>query len=93
MTTTMHCLPVETWNRDSIAMTVGHRGKNFIKWTESTDKITRIWHNKENNQIEITGEDCPDETFTQLKKTIIGVLNFNAQVLSDRLSDDAEISP
>ena len=92
MTTTMHCLPVKTWNRDSIAMTVGHRGKNFIKWTESTDKITRIWHNKENNEIEITGEDCPDETFRQLKKTIIGVLNFNSKVLSDRLSEESEIS-
>jgi len=92
MTTTMRCFPVGTYNRDSIAMTVGHHGKNFIKWTESTDKITRIWHNKESNQIEITGEDCPDETFSKLENTIIGVLNFNTQVLTDRLSEDGVIS-
>ena len=78
---------VEDYERDSIAMTVGHAGKNFIKWTESTDGICRIWHNKTTNEIEISGIDCPEKTFCDVKKIITGVLDFNSQILKNKCCD------
>tara|TARA_B110000285_G_scaffold36838_2_gene39917 strand:- start:8 stop:502 length:495 start_codon:yes stop_codon:yes gene_type:complete len=41
---------------------VGHRGYNFITMTERSN-VEKIWHNRENNTIEITGGEHKNRMF------------------------------
>ena len=73
---------VGCYTKETIAMTIGAHGKNFINWTENTTGINFIWHNRESNEIEIKGSEEAD--FNNVMKTIINVLNFNRQIILDR---------
>ena len=72
---------VEDYSSEILSMTIGHHGKNFIKWTETTPGIDRIWHNKESNEIEITGQDS---NYLKVKEIIQKVLHFNQSIVNER---------
>ena len=73
---------VDGYDKETIAMTIGANGKNFINWTENTPGINFIWHNREKNEIEIKGSE--EAEFNNVIKTIKNVLNFNRQIILDR---------
>ena len=80
----IHEIPVDTFNTEILAMTIGHHGKNFIKWTESTPGITKIWHNKTSNMIEITGDSTDESTYSKVAQIISSVLEFNSTIVKER---------
>ena len=73
---------VSGYDKEAIAMTIGASGKNFINWTENTPGINYIWHNKEQNIIEIRGDQ--DGEFSNVIRKITNVLNFNTHVIANR---------
>ena len=89
--TKMFTMPIdESYNSEILAMTIGHHGKNFIKWTEETPGINRIWHNKETNEIEISGDATEDQPYTKVKDIINNVLNFNHSIIIERQNTQKE---
>ena len=75
-------IDVSGYDKEAIAMTIGAKGKNFINWTENTAGINYIWHNKEQNIIEIRGEK--DGEFSDVIRKITNVLNFNTHIIANR---------
>lgn len=81
----MHTISInDLYTNEILAMTIGHHGKNFIKWTEETPGINRIWHNKETNEIEISGDATEDQPYSKVKDIINNVLNFNYSIVIER---------
>jgi hypothetical protein len=77
-------IDVSRFTPEVLAMTVGKKGKNFINWTESNDTIEKIWHNRENNKIEITSKNDKQEELLKVKEVIINVLSFNQDIVEQK---------
>lgn len=75
-------IDVGSYDKETIAMTIGRNGKNFINWTENTPGINFIWHNREKKEIEIKGSEKGE--FNNVIKIIKNVLNFNRQIILER---------
>jgi hypothetical protein len=77
-------MDVSKYTPEVIAMTVGKKGKNFINWTESNDGIEKIWHNRKNNNIEITSKNEKHDDLEKVKEVIKKVLDFNQEFVQEK---------